>query len=217
MHTVEHTQGHPPERRTDDEAAGDREQECRRHVRDGETVRGDGADGKAVNEECRRVIQQAFAFENRQDAMRRPQRAEHGRRGDRVRRSDHGTERNRRCPWHGRDESVSDDGDSGGRESNREDDQAGDGRPVVLEISERCIVRGIEQDWCNEQRQRQLGRKRERRCGRKKREQRTAKRQEHRIRCADAAGNARQDHGGDEETEKLFKRSHMTAGRPSLL
>ena len=109
---------------------------------------------------------------------------------------------------------ASDDGDSGGRESDREDDQAGDRRPVVLEISERRVVRRVEQNWGNEQRQRELGRKRERRRGWKKRKQRTAERQEHRIRCADAARAARQDHGGDEETEKLFKRSHMTAGRP---
>ena len=192
----------------DDHAAGDREQEGRGNCCDGEAVRRDGSDGEAVDQKRARVVQQAFAFEDRQDAMRRPQRAEHGRRGDGVGWSDDGAERNRRRPWHRRDERVGDEGDGGGRESDREDDQAGDRRPVVLEISERRVVRRVEQDGRDEKRQRELGRQRERRRAGNKREQRTAERQEHRIRCSDAARPRRQDHGGNEETEKLFEFPH---------
>ena len=208
LHTIHHPQREPPERRTGDDAAGDREQEGRGNGADGEAVRRDGSDGQAVDQECARVIQQALAFEDRQDAMRRSQLAEHGGRGDGVGWSDDGAERNRRCPWHRRDERACDDGDGDGCESDREDHQPRDRRPIVLEVSQRRVVRRVEQYGCDEERQRKFGRKRERRRGWKKREQRTAERQEHRIRCSDAACCRRQDHGGDEETKELFELMH---------
>ena len=134
---------------------------------------------------------------------------EHGGCGDGIGRGDHRAERNRRRPRHRRDDRASDDGDGDGRESDREDHQARDRRPVVLEIPERRVVRRVEQYGCDEQRQRQFGRQREGRRGWNKGEQRTAERQEHRIRCADAACSCRQNHGGDEETEELFELSHV--------
>jgi len=73
---------------------------------------------------------------------------------------------------------MSDDGDSGGRESDREYDQAGHRRPIVPEISERRIVSRIEQHGCDKERQRKLGRDTERRRAWKKRQQRAAERQE---------------------------------------
>ena len=90
-------------------------------------------------------------------------------------------------------------------------DQPRDRRPVVLEISERRVVRRVEQYGCDEERQRKLGRERERRRDRKEREQRAAERQEHRIRCSDAAGSRRQDHRGDEQSQELFEFPHVTA------
>ena len=90
LHTIHQLQGEPPERRTGHDAAGDREQKRRGDGADGEAVRGDGADGQAVDQECARVVQQALAFEDRQDAMRRPQLAEHGGCGDGVGWSDDG-------------------------------------------------------------------------------------------------------------------------------
>ena len=148
----------PPERRADYHAAGHREQESRRNCGEGEAVGRGGSNGEAVDQERTGVVQQAFAFEDRQEAMRRSQRAEHGGCGDGVGWSDDRAERNRRCPWHRRYERVGDDGDSGGRESDREDDQARHRRPVVPEIPERRVVRRIEQHGCDEERQRELGR-----------------------------------------------------------
>jgi hypothetical protein len=118
----------------------------------------------------------------------------------------------RRSPWHRWYERADDDGNGGRCESDREYDQARHRRPIVPEISERCVVRRVEQYGCHEERQRQLGRQRKRRCHRKKREQRTAERQENRIGGSDPAGCTRQDHGGNEEPEKLFEFPH-TAGR----
>ena len=123
LHAIHQPQREPPERRAGDDAAGDREQEGRGNVGDGEAVRRDGADGQAVDQERTRVVQQALAFEDRQDAMRRSQRAEHGRRGDGVGWRDDGAERNRRRPRHRRHERAGDDGDGDGGESDREDDQ----------------------------------------------------------------------------------------------
>jgi hypothetical protein len=82
---------------------------------------------------------------------------------------------------------VSHDGDGGGRESDREYDQAGHWRPIVPEISDRRVVSGIEQHGCDEQRQRKLRGDAERWRARKKRQQRTADRQEYWIRSSDAA------------------------------
>ena len=46
------------------------------------------------------------------------------------------------------------------------DDEPCDRRPVVLEVSERRVVRRIKQNGCDEERERKLGRQRERRRGR---------------------------------------------------
>ena len=88
----------PPERGTDHDAAHHGEQKRRRHGADRETVRGGGANREAVDQERTRVVQQALAFEDRQDAMRRAQLTEHGGRGHGIRRRDDGAERNRRAP-----------------------------------------------------------------------------------------------------------------------
>lgn len=105
---------------------------------------------------------------------------------------------------------MSDDGDSGGRESDREYNQAGHWRPIVPEISERRIVSRIEEYGCDEERQRKLGSDAERGRARKKRQQRTAERQEYWIRCSDAARPGRQNHGKDEQAKELFEFPHRS-------
>ena len=82
---------------------------------------------------------------------------EHGGCGDGVGWSDDRAERNRRRPWHRRDERADDDGDGGGGESDREDDQARDRRPVIPEIPDGRVVGRIEEYGRDEQRQRKLG------------------------------------------------------------
>ena len=173
-----------------------------------------GADGEPVNQERAGVIQEALAFEDGQDAMRRSKPAKHGRCGRGVRRCDDGAERDRRRPWHFRDQRADDDGDGDGREADGEDHQAGDWRPVVLEVSGRCVVGRIEQDGCNEERQREFGRYGERRRARKKREERAAERQEYGIRCAGTTRRRRQENGGEEQANHSFEFPHVAdAGR----
>ena len=74
-------------------------------------------------------------------------------------------------PGHVGDQRAGDDGDRDGREADREHDQAGERRPVVLEISRRGVVGRIEEHGREEERQRELGRHGERRRARKKREE----------------------------------------------
>ena len=90
--------------------------------------------------------------------MRRVQLAQH--RGSRhgVRRRDDGAKRDGRCPRHGRDQPVRDHGHRRRGESDGENHQPGDRRPVVLQISRRGIVCGVEQHGRHEEGQRQLGR-----------------------------------------------------------
>src|SRR4029434_10416011 len=97
-----------------------------------------------------------------------------------------------------------DDGHSDRREPDRKDDEAEDGRPVVSEISWRCVVRGVEQHWRDEDCQCKLGRYDERGRAREKSEQRTAQREEDWIGCADAPRRRGHDNGGEDETNKSF-------------
>jgi hypothetical protein len=146
--------------------------------------------------------------------MGRSQLAQHGGCGHCVGRGDNRTERYRRCPWHCRYEGVGDGGDGAGRESDREDDQTRYWRPVVPEISGGRVESRIEQHRCDEERQRQLGGHRKRRHARNKGEQRTAERQKDWIGCSDAARHSREDHGRDEQSEKLFELPHILRLRP---
>ena len=187
LHTIHDPQQEPSERRTGDEAAGDREEKCRSDVANREGIRRDGANRQPVNQQRGRVVQQAFAFEHREDAVRQSQLAQHGGCRDRIWWRDHRAQRDRRRPRHRRHNPACDDGDGGRRQTDGDDDQPRDRRPVVPEIPERRVVRRVEQDGRDEERECELGRERERRCDRKEREQRPAEREEHRIRGADAA------------------------------
>jgi hypothetical protein len=210
LHTIEQPQGDPSERRTHDHAAGDCEEKRRGHGANGEAVRGDGAYGEAVDEERARVIQQAFALEDCEEAMGRSQRAEHSSCGDGIRWGDHSAQRNRRGPRHRRDDRAGDDGDGNCCESDREYHESRDRRPIVLEVSQRRVVCRVEQYGRDEQRQRKLGRESEGGRDRKKGEQCPAERQEHRIRCANAARRGRENDGCNKQREKLFELPHLT-------
>jgi hypothetical protein len=119
--------------------------------------------------------------------MGRSQRAESGSCRHRVRRSHDRAERDRLCPWHRRYERVSDEGDSGCRESDREYNQAGHWRPIIPEISERRIVSRIEEYGCDEERQRKLSGYAERGRAWERRQQRTAEGEEYRKALRDGA------------------------------
>ena len=214
LHTVDQPQDEPPERRTDDHAAGHGEQEGRRNRADGKAVGRDGSDGEAIDQQRAGVIQQALAFEDGQDAMRRSQLTQHGGCGRGVGWRDDGAERNRRRPWHGGHQRARHHGDGDGREAHGKDDQTGDRCPVVPEVSRRRVVGRVEQDGRDEERQGELGQDGERRRAWNEREDRAAERQKHGIGCADAARHGGQHDGGEDQADEDFEFSH---GQPAAI
>ena len=171
--------------------------------------------GQAIDQQRAGVVQQALAFENRQDALRRLQRPQHrgGRRG--IGRRDDGAERDRRRPRQLGHEHARDDGDGGRREAHRDDDEAGDRRPVVAEVARRGVVGRVEQDRRDEQRQRQLGSDGER-AARPARTRGSRRRgRERPDRAPDSTRGGGEQDGRDEEDEDLFEVGHV--GRPPAL
>jgi len=108
LHALNEADKEPAQRRPCHQAACHREHESWRNGAYGETIGCDGSYGESIDEQRARVIQQALAFEDCQDAMGRPQRAEHGGRGSGIGWSDHGAKSNRGRPGHLRHEGTSD-------------------------------------------------------------------------------------------------------------
>ena len=124
----------PPQRRPHDQAAGHREEKRRRHRTERKPMGGNSTYRQPIDHQGAGVVQQALAFEDGQQAMRRPQLAEHGRRGGGIGWRDDGAKRNRRRPWHRRYQEAGDDRNGNRRQADGKDDQAGDRRPVVFQI-----------------------------------------------------------------------------------
>ena len=101
LHTFHDAQREPPERRTDNHAADHSEQEGWRNRSNGKPAGSDGSYGETIDQQRAGVIQQALAFEDRQDAMRWSQSPQHGGCGRGVGWRDDGAEGNRRRPGHG--------------------------------------------------------------------------------------------------------------------
>ena len=70
MHTRKQPEVEPPERHADRHATGHGDQESGRDVHEGEAVGRGSADGEAVDQERTRIVQQAFALEDGEEAMR---------------------------------------------------------------------------------------------------------------------------------------------------
>ena len=97
--------------------------------------------------------------------------------------------------------------------------QTGDRRPVVPEVPRRRVIRRVEQDGRDEERQGELGQHGERRRAWNEREDRAAERQKHRIRRADAARHGCQDRGGEDQANENFEFFHLidVASGPSTI
>ena len=224
LHAIGQLEHQPAERRPRNQAAGHRQQERWRNRSDRKAVGSHGTNREPIDQERAGIIQQALAFEDGQDPMRRSHLAEHGRCRCGVRWCDDGAECKRRSPRHRRNQRARDHGDRDRRQGDGKDNQAGDRSPVVPEISRRGVVCRIEQYGCDEECQRELGRYGERRCARKKREEGTADRQEDRIRGADPTCQSGQDHCREDQTQQPFELTHvamitafLTEGKVSLL
>ena len=209
LDAMQHPERERAQHGTDDDAAGDCEQERRGDRANREATHCDRADRQPVDQERAGVVQQALAFEDRQDPAGRAQMPEHGGGRGGVGRRDDGAQHDRRRPRQFRHQCPSDDGDGGRREPNGEDDQAGHGEPVVAEVAGRRVVGSVEQDRRDEEGERQLGADGELRRARHEGEDGPAQREEDGIRRTDPARRGREQHGRDEEGDQLFQFGHV--------
>ena len=168
------------------------------------------AHGEPVDEQRARVVQQALAFEDGEEAMRWSQLPQHGGCGRGVRWCHDGAERDRRGPRHGGDQRAHHHRDGDGGEAYRNNDQTGDRCPVVAEIPGRRVIRSIEQDGRHEQRQGELRQHGERRRPWHEREEGATDREKRRIGCADTARRRGQEGGGEDQNDEDFELSHLT-------
>ena len=83
LDAIEQLQG-GPEEGTGNDAAGDAEEKRRTESIDGKAVSLDCAERESEDQQRRRIVQQAFALEDREDAMRWLQLTEHGSGGNGV-------------------------------------------------------------------------------------------------------------------------------------
>jgi hypothetical protein len=113
--------------------------------------------------------------------------------------------------------SVRDCGDGDGGQAHGKNDQACDRRPVVPEVSRRCVIRRVEQYRRHEERQGELREHGERRRAWHKREDRAAERQKHGIRCPNAARRGGQNSGGEDQTNEDFEFSQVREWRGARL
>jgi hypothetical protein len=108
----------------------------RRHCLDGEAAGRHRAHGQAIDQQRAGVVQQAFAFQHGQDALRRMQRAQHRGGRHRIGRRDDGAERDGGGPGHARHQRMGDDGDRRRREADGDHHQADQRRPVVAQVAQ---------------------------------------------------------------------------------
>ena len=173
-----------------------------------ERVHRDRANGEPVDQQRGGVVQQALAFEDRQDAMRRPELPQDRRRRRGVGRRDDGAERDRRRPRHRRHERADHPRDGDRRQADADDDEARHRRPVVPQIARRGVVGRVQQDRRDEERQRQLRLEHELGRARHEREDRAAEREKRGIRRADPAGDGRQEDRHEQQAEERLEADH---------
>jgi hypothetical protein len=125
-----------------------------------------------------------------------------------IRWRDDGAERNHRRPRHRRHKRTRDQADGKRREANGTHHEADKRQPIVFEISRRCVIRRVEQDRRDENRQRELGRNGDGRRARNEREDRAADRQEDRIGRTDATGCGGKNDGSEDQANERFEFSH---------
>ena len=88
--------------------------------------------------------------------MRRPELSKYRDRRGGVRRRDHRAERNSGRPRHPRLQRANNERDGRRCEDNADNDEAGDGSPVVSEVAGRGVVRSVQQDGRDEERESEL-------------------------------------------------------------
>ncbi len=125
-----------------------------------------------------------------------------------VRRRDDGAEHDGWSPGHFGHQHPHHDSDGYRRQSHRNDDKTGHWRPVVAKIARRRVVRRVEQDGRDKQRQRQLRQNGKRRRAGNERQERSTDRKKGWIWRADTARDRRQQSGGENQADENLELVH---------
>ena len=149
------------------------------------------ADREAVDEQRARVVEEALAFEDHEQPVRRAKLLEHRRRRRGVGRRDDRAERDRGRPRHVGHQHPRDDRDDDDRERDRAERQARDRAPVRAQVARRGVERGVEQHGRDEQRERELGIEHQRRHAGDQRQRGAGERHQRRDRARRSAAPAR--------------------------
>ena len=172
------------------------QRDCRR--RHGEGRR----DHRAAKDHQRaRVVEQALALENGDEAARRIDVAQDGGGGDRVGRRDNGAERDRRGPGEIGRQPARDNGDGNGCGDDGAEHKAGNRDPVALQIADRHVEAGVDQHRRKKKREREIGLEFDARRARHESDARADEREKGRIGRADPArqGGQRQRDGKNQQ------------------
>ena len=120
-------------------------------------------------------------------------------------------ERDCRRPGHVGYQRTHDDGNGERRQADGDNDQAGDRRPVVPEVTRRGVIRSVEQNRGDEKSERQLRQNSERGGAWHKRQESAAQREKNGIRRANAACERRKECGSEDQTDEDFELFHVSA------
>ena len=167
-----------------------------------------GSHRQAIDQQRRRVIQQAFAFQDHHDSMRNVQPAHHRRGRHRVRRRDDRADGDARGPGHVRHHVVHQPGHGGDRDTDRDEHQRHHRNPVFLEIPQRGVEGSIQQGRCHKQGQRQVRIQVERRRVRDKGQRGAAEREQRGVGELEVTRAGREQYGADEQDQEGLEQQH---------
>ena len=194
-----------------------RDGEQRRHdAPSGQDAGDHRADREPVDQQRARVVEEALAFEDDEQPVRRPELLEHRGGGRRVGRRDDGAERDRGRPRHVGHEHPRHDGDDDDRERDGTEGEARDRAPVRAQVARRGVEGGVDQHRRDEQRERQLGIEHEGRHAGEERQRGAGEGHQRRVGRADPPrqrGQRRADQQQRDDDLEYFHRASGSRGR----
>jgi hypothetical protein len=213
-HVTEQPQNHLRRGDTNRQAADDGQQKCWRNSPDGERIRCQRAQSQAINQQSRRVVQEALSLENALNAVWWPDVAQNRRCGSRIGWRDDRAERYGGGPRHGGHERANHHRYGHSGQDNADHHEIDQRYPVVFEVANRRVVGRIQQHGSNEERQGQTRLDKKRGRSRDERQYCTAACEKRRVRDAELARHRRQNHGGEQQPEESFELAHSVQNSP---
>ena len=167
------------------------------------------ADREAVDQQGAGVVEEAFAFQHDDDAVRQLQLPQDGGRRRCVRRGHDRAQRDRRGPAEAGHQRVRDEGDRGYGECHRAEREARDRHDVLAQIAGRGVVRGVEEGRRDEQRQGELRVERDLGHAGYQGQRGAGQRQQRRVGHAEPAGPQREQRTDEQQGDYDFEDEHL--------